>query len=179
MKAGLQVSKNTNSKLILFSWLILNKFSLLTNIYLFKVNNRNARKSCEICSKLTIKTPERRSWRRSGVFIVNFEHILHLFLVFLSSTLNKLMLAGRSLNKSMFKLSVSWNSEATVRRCSVKYMLSKISQISRETTCAGGINQLFHRMPSFDFLWKQESGNTFLRLFCQFGIDFCLVITMF
>ena len=26
-------------------------------------------------SKLTIKTPERRHWRTSGVFIVNFEHI--------------------------------------------------------------------------------------------------------
>ena len=41
--------------------------------YTFKVNNRNTRTRCEICSKLTIKTPERR--RRSGVFIVNFEHI--------------------------------------------------------------------------------------------------------
>ena len=30
------------------------------NIYLFKVNNRNPGKSCEICSKLTIMTPERR-----------------------------------------------------------------------------------------------------------------------
>ena len=30
------------------------------NIYLFKVNNRNTRTRCEICSKLTIKTPERR-----------------------------------------------------------------------------------------------------------------------
>ena len=28
---------------------------------------------------VTIKTPERRQWRRSGVFIFNFEHILHLF----------------------------------------------------------------------------------------------------
>ena len=28
-----------------------------------------------ICLKLTIKTPERRHWRYSGVFIVNFEHI--------------------------------------------------------------------------------------------------------
>ena len=28
------------------------------NIYLFKVNNRSSRKSCEICSKLTIKTQE-------------------------------------------------------------------------------------------------------------------------
>ena len=43
--------------------------------YMFKVGNRNTRTRCEICSKLTIKTPERR---RSGVFIVNFEHISHL-----------------------------------------------------------------------------------------------------
>ena len=27
-------------------------------IYLLKVNNRNTRTRCEICSKLTIKTPE-------------------------------------------------------------------------------------------------------------------------
>ena len=39
------------------------------------VNNWNTRKRCEICSKLTIKTPERRQWRRSDVFIVNFEYI--------------------------------------------------------------------------------------------------------
>ena len=63
------------------------------HIYLFKVNNTN-RKRCEICSKLTIKTPERRQWRHSGVFIVNFEHISPLFLVFLLLTLNKRMLAG-------------------------------------------------------------------------------------
>ena len=44
-------------------------------IYLLKVNNRDTRARCEICSKLTIKTPERHYWRRSGVFIVNFEHI--------------------------------------------------------------------------------------------------------
>ena len=38
---------------------------------------------CEICTKLIIKTPERRQPRRSGVFIVvNFEHISHIFLVF-------------------------------------------------------------------------------------------------
>ena len=33
---------------------------------------------CEICSKLTIKPPERRQWRRFGGFIVNFGHISHL-----------------------------------------------------------------------------------------------------
>ena len=53
-----------------------------TNIYLFKVNDRNTRKRCEICSKLTIKTTKLRH-SRSGVFIVNAEHISHHFPVFL------------------------------------------------------------------------------------------------
>ena len=48
------------------------------NIYLLKVN-RNPGKRREICSKLTIKTPERRQRRVSGVFIVNFEYISHIF----------------------------------------------------------------------------------------------------
>ena len=56
--------------------------------YMFRVNNRNTRTRCEICSKLTIKTPQQRHWRRSGVFNVNFEHISHLVLVLLLLTLN-------------------------------------------------------------------------------------------
>ena len=47
--------------------------------YMFKVNNRNIRTRCEICSKLTIKIP--------GIFIVNFEHVSHLVLQFLLLTL--------------------------------------------------------------------------------------------
>ena len=35
---------------------------------MFKVNNRNIRAKCEICSKLTIEVPERRHMCRSGVF---------------------------------------------------------------------------------------------------------------
>ena len=54
---------------------------------MFKVNNGNSRTRCEICSELTVKTPEQRQWRRSGVFIVNFENISHLVLVFLLLTL--------------------------------------------------------------------------------------------
>ena len=38
---------------------------------------------------LTIKTPKQRHFRRSGVIIVNFEHILHLVLVFLLLTLSR------------------------------------------------------------------------------------------
>ena len=53
--------------------------------YMFKVNNRNTRTKREICSKLTIKIPERC---RSGIFIVNFEHISQLVQVFLLLTLN-------------------------------------------------------------------------------------------
>ena len=45
----------------------------------FKVNKRNTRTRCEICSKLTIKTSE---------------HISHLVLVFLLLTLNMKLPAG-------------------------------------------------------------------------------------
>ena len=58
-------------------------------IYMFQVNNRNTRTRCEICSKLLIKTSERRHWRRSGVFIVKFEHDSHLVVVFLLLTLRR------------------------------------------------------------------------------------------
>ena len=53
-----------------------------TGKFIFEVNNRNTRTKCQICSKLTIKTPERRQWHRSSHFIINFEHISHLVLVF-------------------------------------------------------------------------------------------------
>ena len=32
----------------------------LVSLYFFKVDNRTTRKRCERCSKLTLKTPERR-----------------------------------------------------------------------------------------------------------------------
>ena len=41
---------------------------------------------CEIRSKLTIKKPERR---RSVAFIVNFEQVSHIALMFLLSAFNK------------------------------------------------------------------------------------------
>ena len=73
------------------------------NVHLFRVNNRNIWKRCETCLKLPIKTPERRHCLRVWclcvwclrVFIVNIEHISHLFQMFLLSILKKQMSAGK------------------------------------------------------------------------------------
>ena len=59
------------------------------NINPLKINERNVRKRCDIYLKLTIKAPERRHWRRSNTFIVNFDYVLpHFSLVLLLLTLN-------------------------------------------------------------------------------------------
>ena len=40
-------------------WIIIIAVDTINNC-LFKLNNRNSGKRCEICSKLTMKTPEQR-----------------------------------------------------------------------------------------------------------------------
>ena len=59
-----------------------------------KVNNKDIRIICAICSKSTIRYIPADIYllkvrRRSGAFIVNFKHISQLVLVFLLLTLNK------------------------------------------------------------------------------------------
>ena len=49
------------------SSLVIAKNVVTQSAFTFEVNNRNNRTRCEICSKLTITTPERR--------LVNFEHV--------------------------------------------------------------------------------------------------------
>ena len=48
------------------------------DIYLFKLNNKNARKQCEICPKLRKKDvnwhEHTANRRRSGVFLFNLKH---------------------------------------------------------------------------------------------------------
>ena len=58
--------------------------------------------------KLTVKTPERHQWRRSGVFIVNSEHISNIILLFLLLTLNILLPAGPMSQLRKFLL-LRWN----------------------------------------------------------------------
>ena len=51
--------------------------------YMFKVNNRNSRTMCELCSKLTIKIPERRHDVVLVSLLITLKHISHLVLVFI------------------------------------------------------------------------------------------------
>ena len=62
------------------------RFNSSAGFYLFKVNNANTTIMSEIGSRLTIKTTERRHWRRFGVFIFNSEQVSLVTLVFLLLT---------------------------------------------------------------------------------------------
>ena len=61
----------------------------------------------KICSKLSIKAPDRHHWRPSVVFIVNFEQISHIVPVIPLLALNKLMSAvggGGGIFRSEFSI---------------------------------------------------------------------------
>ena len=58
-------------------------------VCLFIAMNRNTRTLCKICSKLTIKTSERRQWHSFHAFIINYEQISRNLLVFPLLNLNK------------------------------------------------------------------------------------------
>ena len=77
-------------------------------------------KRYEICSNLTIKTPEWHHWHRSIVCIVNFEHISHIFLKFLLLTLNKLMLTETDVWKYTMLISFWSNIEPKLNIKSLK-----------------------------------------------------------
>ena len=78
----IQYHKNMNSP-AKFSMDLVTFFEYFqADIYLFKVNNKNAKTRPDICSKLTIVRPERCHWRQSGVFTLNLEQISHIVLVF-------------------------------------------------------------------------------------------------
>ena len=61
----------------------------LKMFHMSKSNTRNTRKRCEMLCKFNNENTERRPLRLSGVFIFDFKHILHLFLMFLLFNLNK------------------------------------------------------------------------------------------
>ena len=57
-------------------------------IYLLKANKGNDRTICETCLKLIIKIPERDVTRRFSVFIVDFEQVSNIGMVFPLLTLS-------------------------------------------------------------------------------------------
>ena len=68
------------------------------NLYYLKVNSRYTRIRCKISFKSTMKTPEQIQGSSSGVIIVNFEHISHLFLLFLLLRVSTLLFSGYLIN---------------------------------------------------------------------------------
>ena len=64
-----------------FNYYLMSSLFFITNIpdgiYLLKVNNRTTRTSCEICSKLTIKIPEKNG--ANGVVLVSLLLTLNIF----------------------------------------------------------------------------------------------------
>ena len=55
----------------------------LDGLYFFKINNENTRTISGICSRLITKTTKQCQRLSSGIFIVNFEQISHIVLMFL------------------------------------------------------------------------------------------------
>ena len=94
------------------------------NIYLFKVNNRNTRKSCEICSKLT-KTPE---------------------LMFLMLTLSKKILAEILLGNDLIHLT-SLVSFYTPLKTSANQSFSDVFREHRKRPLAWNRLRKFHKFP--------------------------------
>ena len=60
----------------------------LSGKYQLKVNG-SFKGRCDICSELTVKTPEQRLWHRSSAFIANFELGLHPVLIFILVALSR------------------------------------------------------------------------------------------
>ena len=120
-------------------------------IYLLRVSKWNTRTMSEICSKLTIKIPERR--------IYNFEYISHLVLVFLLLTLKQIWkqsLRAQSIScgpcfwigffnssgESFFSPILSILNHA---RCQQWKYQSKVKQISqRSWVSVGTFNYIIH-----------------------------------
>ena len=77
-----------------------------------EVNNRNTRKRCKMCSMLTLEILEKHHWSRYGVFIVNFEHISHIFLVLFCSLWAVKCFLGCSMVKCILH-SIYWSRKRT------------------------------------------------------------------
>ena len=70
-------------------------------IYLLKVNNRNTRTRCKICSKLTIKTPKRR---QQIIYFRSFQVVSDCFSLLLTLVGSPLIQVWRSFLRNTFNV---------------------------------------------------------------------------
>ena len=105
-------------------------FFFLASTYFFKINNGNTKAMSEIGSKLTIKTLKQCQWRSCGVFIINFEKISHIALVFPLLTLCKKMSAGLVYKSILSLRTIILQHDDAVT--SILYKLKIMSQYSQE-----------------------------------------------
>ena len=119
------------SRTLAWNWLS----KVLVSNYLFKFSNKNTEKRCDICSKLTIKSPEQRQWRGPGAFIVNFE---------LNNPVN-------------FKTSYQTN---RIKRCKINNSFSEWAKISAGVSRGFVLGHYFSIFSSMRFLqiFLQKSG---------------------
>ena len=98
------------------------------DIYLLKVNNRYEGARYEICSKLTIKTPQNDAKSLKSSILDVSQGSEYAFLRFFPDKIYKTYFSN---SRTMFPL---FTSEAVVRRCSSKYG-SLFPYISRPEAC--------------------------------------------
>ena len=121
------------------------------NIYLFKVNKKNSRKWCEICAKVTTKTPQRRQWHCSGVLIVNFEHISNLFLVFYCWLWAGKCWLGKSLTRSQILCWVVKLNTVMIPAESIKRSSNKLKTTTKITARKNTTKSNIGEILSIDF----------------------------
>ena len=117
-------------------------------IYLSKVKHENSRTICKICSKITVRTPEQRNCRHSGVFNVNFEQI-HLLI--------------RCFHCYFVQVYASWYISYKVFLSSFHLFPWWYSETTKLT---------FHSVFITNTAWKMSVFSVFLiRIFPQFGLN--------
>ena len=108
-------------------------------------------KICEICSKLTIKTVE-LGWRCSLVFIINLEHISHIFLVFVFLTLNRQTVMSNG-SSGFFKVTIYLIIDIFCISCGC--LLNDVNNKEKQTP-AYLANYVVHMFLMFFLWWRQD-----------------------
>ena len=91
-----------------------------SRIYLFRENNRNTRAMCEICLKLTIKSPERHQWHVVVSLLLTLNSV-YFFLVFSLLTMTIECRVGNILINREIKKSLQSN----IRKCHLQFLSNR------------------------------------------------------